>query len=52
MTDRAEDVVKEVRYHYFDAAIDHYLSGEQSLEEAVTDYQRHIGAVAVAGSAD
>lgn len=52
MADRAEDVVKQMRYNYFDAAIEHYLNQEKSLEEAVAEYQRRIGAIAVAGSAD
>lgn len=52
MGERVEDIVRDMRYHYFDAAIEHYLAEEVSFEEAVNDYLRRIGQLAVSGNAD
>lgn len=51
MADRAEDIVRQERYSYFDEAIEPYLSGRCSLESAVAQYRRLAG-IAIASTAE
>lgn len=38
-----ETIGEEVKYLYFDIAIDPYLAGEVPLQQAVLDYYAYVG---------